>query len=577
MNSTCIELRYPEPTETEPIPAVLTIAGSDSSGGAGIEADLKTFTAQKVYGLTCIVALTAQNTKGVKSIHRTPKSTVQDILDQNFDDFVLGYDKAPPLKAIKTGMLTLEAVEVIGKYIERINAAGIKIVTDPVMISTSGSSLFDEPGMKACINQVICHAYLTTPNFYEALSLLKLQTGKAASIEDYSCLDQVIELTIHLQKVLGCKNMLIKGGHIPWNCQTKQVFQQGENLEHKQIVDILYESEHDRVTIFKAKSIESKDSHGTGCTLSSAIAANLAKGQTLVNAVGLSIDYIRNGMVNMIHKLGRGNGPLNHLTPVETNVQRIIAKVGDEENVAKKILQESESFLEYFKSHPVIQPNWQKYTRHEFVKLLALNNLPFDRFLYFLKQDYYYLVNYAQIHGLSSSVAPSYHQTHTEALIIGEIVNEIERHKEKLSKNYDIVYERDIDLDIELSPGKACRDYCDYLIEIGRREDFLGIKTALAPCLHGYYEAGKWGVELRNHHDGSLNEVGTKQNSDVYDAWLGDYSSDWYLAAYEKGKSSLQELLHTNRITQARLDELVEIFNTVTKLEIGFWDEILNR
>lgn len=570
MPSSNITLKNPCPTNNGPLPAVMTIAGSDSSGGAGIEADLKTLTAHKVYGLTCITALTAQNTKGVKSIHTIPKETIKDIVDQNFDDFLLGFKEAP-LKAIKTGMLTKEAVEVIGEYMEVLETHKVRMVVDPVMISTSGSSLFDEQGMKACIDKVIRHTYIVTPNLYEALSLMKLATGKEIKVEDLKSWDDIESMAEQLQNVLGCESVLIKGGHIPWNSQTNKKFEAGEDSKDRQIRDVLYESKCNRVTLFKSQAIDTNDSHGTGCTLSSAVAANLAKGYSLVDSVALSIDYIHKGILAMSHKLGRGNGPLNHLILVETDVTKVVE--GD--NISSEILNNSSSFLDYFKYHPKIKQNWETYTNHDFVKQLALNNLPFDRFLYFLKQDYYYLINYAQIHGLSASVAPSYHQTHAEALIINEIVNEIERHKQKLSKNYDIVYERDIDLDIELSPGKACREYCDYLLEMGKTQDFLGIKVALAPCLHGYYEAGMWGVELRKNHDGSLNAAKTPENSKVYDSWLGDYSSDWYYQANEKGKEALQELLKTN-ISKARLEELVDIFNTVTKLEVAFWDEVLS-
>lgn len=121
----------------------------------------------------------------------------------------------------------------------------------------------------------------------------------------------------------------------------------------------------------------------------------------------------------------------------------------------------------------------EKYTEHKFVKDLAENNLPFNKFLYFLKQDYHYLVNYAQVHGLAASLAPTYQQTHAQATIIAEIVEEIERHKQKLATTYNIDYETDIDLDLELSPGPACMAYCNYLLEVGKREDFWVSKLLL--------------------------------------------------------------------------------------------------
>lgn len=578
------KLKTPQAIIHDRLPAVLTIAGSDSSGGAGIEADLKTLSAHKVYGLTCITALTAQNTKGVKLFHKTPTPTLKDILQQNFDDILLGYsNNDAPLKTIKTGMLTEEAVNVLHEYIDMLDNHHVKLIVDPVMISSSGSSLFDSKGMVACTDKIVRHAYLVTPNFHEALALLSLtETHEKPNVytqESFITWDQIINLTKTLQNRLECENILLKGGHIPWNIKTNQRFNDNDPLESKRILDILYESKAERLTIYESHSIESPDSHGTGCTLSSSIAANLAKNIPLKDSIGLSIDYVHKGLVNMAHKIGHGNGPLNHLVSPETNINQIVINHENHEaqNISPTILADSESFLQFFKCHPKIQPNWNNYIRHDFIKLLAVNKLPFEKFLYFLKQDYYYLINYAQIHGLSSSVAPSYHQTHSEALIISNIVNEIEKHKQKLSKNYNIIYERDIDLDIDLTPGKACQNYCDYLLKIGKTEDFLGIKVALAPCLHGYYEAGMWGVELRKKHDGALNELSCIDHSQVYDEWISDYSSDWYYNAYQEGKEALQDLLETTLIGPERLEQLIDIFNTVTKLEVAFWDEILQK
>lgn len=549
------------------LPVVMTIAGSDSSGGAGIEADLKSFSAHKVYGATCIVALTAQNTTGVRSIHSIPKETVRDVLQAVFEDFLYDSDA---LKVIKTGMLTQAAVEVLSEYTEDLVARGVKLVLDPVMISTSGSQLFDEKGMELCINSIMSKAFVVTPNFPEALVILKLVDAKSrfVGVEDVHSLEDLKDLARTLQENLRCENVLIKGGHIPWDKSTGKPFTNGEPKD-KVVLDVLYESGSETFTIFQAKAIDTEDSHGTGCTLASSIAANIAKSKTLVEAVGISIDYIHGGMVSMTHKLGRGNGPINHLIDPATDLHTVVqTDSGDLQDLLKI------DVLDYFKSHPQVKANWETYTNHRFVKLLAENNLPFHQFLYFLKQDYYYLINYAQIHALAASVAPNYSQTHSESLIILEIVTEIEKHKKKLADNYDIVYERDIDLDMELSPGTACTNYCNYLLEKGKSEDYLGIKVALAPCLFGYYEAGIKGVELRKAHDGSMNVLASKTHSETYDSWLGDYVSDWYSAAYKNGQQALQELFR-KPISQARLDQLVKSFNEVTKLEIAFWDEVL--
>ncbi|ABN64815.1 Phosphomethylpyrimidine kinase THI21 (HMP-phosphate kinase) (HMP-P kinase) [Scheffersomyces stipitis CBS 6054] len=574
-----VKLRTPTVKSKPVLPAVLTIAGSDNSGGAGIEADLKTFSAHKVYGLTCIAALTAQNTQLVKTFEKTPKELVKNILQLNFDDFLYGYeDSTQPLKVIKTGMLTEEAVHVIQDFLPDIKKHNVKLIVDPVMISTSGSSLFDSEGMKLCVNTLISGAYLITPNFVEARALWEIACGESAAIEKLTInsLDDFIDFVKQLQKTLKSQNVLVKGGHIPWDSRTGKPFV-GTNLADVEdsivVLDVLYESEIDKATVFESKYINTKDSHGTGCTLASAISANVAKGKNLKESISLSIDYIHKGMLSVGKKLGYGNGPLNHNVEPEENLSNVI--IGNSTDTYMSVKKGNQSFFEYFKTHPSVKESWKLYTEHRFIQQLAQDKLPFQRFLYFLKQDYYYLINYAQMHGLAASVAPTYHQTHAEALIIGEVITEIEKHKEKLSKKYDIDYERDIDFDIELQPGKACVDYCNYLLEIGNRENFLGIKVALAPCLHGYAEAGLYGKSIRESYDKSTSSL-DKVLSETYDTWLGDYSSEWYLNAHKEGEATLQELMESNDVSNERMDELVEIFRKVTELEVHFWDEVLD-
>ncbi|KAK6465620.1 Phosphomethylpyrimidine kinase [Scheffersomyces coipomensis] len=544
------------------LPAVLTIAGSDSSGGAGIEADLKTFTAHNVYGLTCITALTAQNTQLVKTFEKTPQSLIESILELNFQDFLYGYEKDDqPLKVVKTGMLTTETVRVLAGYLGEFKKYNVRLVLDPVMVSTSGSSLFKVEDLEFCASNLFKDAYLITPNFVEATTLLKVLDG--AEIKEIESLEDLFEFVKKLQNVLGCENLLVKGGHLPWSTKSNLPLKQVIKGEEEDVVirDVLYESKSDSLTVFESAFINTSDTHGTGCTLASSISANLAKGERLNNAITLSIDYIHKGITSMGRKLGYGNGPLNHMSTPETNVHSVI--------VADSVPLKHTNVLDFFKEHPKVRDNWKAYIEHDFVNQVANNKLPFNRFLYFLKQDYYYLINYAQIHALAASVAPTYGQTHSEAVIIGEVINEIERHKEKLCKEYNIDYERDRDLDIELQPGKACLDYCDYLLKIGKSENFLGIKVALAPCLHGYAEAGIYGKSIKQH------DTTDSETSKVYESWLNDYSSDWYLNAHSEGQKALNILFEDQHIDEERIDELVDIFNTVTKLEVSFWDEVL--
>ncbi|ODV81766.1 uncharacterized protein CANTADRAFT_43483 [Suhomyces tanzawaensis NRRL Y-17324] len=559
-----VKLKTPR-TDPVELPAVLTIAGSDSSGGAGIEADLKTLSAHNVYGLTCIAALTAQNTQKVKTFEKTSEELVAAILEMNFNDFLYGYEEGKaPLKVIKTGMLTEEAIRVLSGYTNDLNKYDVKVVIDPVMISTSGSQLFDDRGLKLCMDSLIGKSYLVTPNFGEAHALYEIANGRKYDL-DIKSKEDLINFVKDVQRSLGCANLLVKGGHLPWDLESDSPAQ---GITSSTIIfDILYRSKEDSITIFQSAFIDSQDSHGTGCTLSSAIAANLANGKSLDQSVPLAIDFIHRGMTSLKRKLGFGNGPLNHNVKPEQHIDSII------DFQLESSFPKNTNALDFLKNHPKVAANWKKYTEHPFVKLLAENKLPFEKFLYFLKQDYYYLINYAQIHGLAASAAPTYKQTHSEALIIGNIVEEIERHKIKLCNKYNIDYERDIDLDIELSPGKACTEYCDFLLKTGKEEDYFGIKIALAPCLFGYFEAGQYGSRIRT---GATNNAEvTPEQSEVYQSWLNDYTSDWYSNAYNEGNDALQELFNTIPLTQERLDQFAEVFNKVTCLEVAFWDECM--
>lgn len=558
--------------ESKPVPIVLTIAGSDPSGGAGIEADLKTFSSFGVFGATCIVALTAQNTKGVNSISKTSEILVNEILESIFDDY-LQSDGSSRLRTIKTGMLTQEAVKVLEGKIDLLDKEDVKLVVDPVMVSTSGASLFKEEDMQQCVTTLLKHAYLVTPNFEEALVLYSLSNSDGSKDLNIKSVQDFVDFTINLQQSLKCENILVKGGHIPWDANDKPI--NGKDFKSAtKVRDVLYESSSGTVTIFESEFIHSQNTHGTGCTLSSSIAANIAKGKNLRDSLIISIDYLHQGLDSMT-KIGHGNGPLNHNVIPEQDISSLTKSVlSNPVSVSNKIKEEYDSFLDFFKSQPLVVPYWKKYIEHPFVNQVATNQLPFDKFLYFLKQDYFYLINYAQVQCLAASVAPTYQETLATSKVVEAIVTEIEKHKVKLHKKYDVDYDSNSDND--LRPGKACINYCTYLLEIGKKEDYIGIKTAIAPCLFGYYEAGVIGQERRQRRDYDLGSLSNKEESEVYGSWIDEYTLDWYREAYEVGKVGLDKYLNEHDISQERVDQLTHIFAEVTKLEVAFWDEVLD-
>jgi hydroxymethylpyrimidine/phosphomethylpyrimidine kinase len=269
--------RHSKHEETSMTAIAVTIAGSDSGGGAGIQADLKTFSALKVYGASVITALTAQNTQGVQGIHGVPAEFVAAQMDSVFSDL--------KVDAVKIGMLSQpDVIETIAAGIER---HGIShVVLDPVMVAASGDRLLSEDAIDALRSVLVPHAAIVTPNLPEAAALL----GEAVAQDEEAMLDQGKRIL-----AMGPSAVLIKGGH-------------GSGAES---VDLLIESTN--VHRFPAPRIATKNTHGTGCTLSSAIAAKLAQGLTLHPAVDAAKAYISAAIAaGRDLDIGQGHGPVHH-------------------------------------------------------------------------------------------------------------------------------------------------------------------------------------------------------------------------------------------------------------------------
>lgn len=574
LNTEVIILRNDDGKEMVKVPAVMTIAGSDCSGGAGIEADLKTMSAHGVYGMTCIVALTAENTQKVKGYRKTSKEFVLELLECNFEDFLNGYeDGEAPLKVIKTGMLTSEALEALLDSIELLRQSKVKIVLDPVMISTTGAVLFSEEDMKICVELFLKHAYLITPNFEEAKALYAIASPAPQDAVDIKDVNDLINFTRHLQELLQCDSVLLKGGHIPWDKVNDRPYKGSMNELTSEIVmlDVLYESQLDKVFIFKSAYIPSKNTHGSGCTLASAIASNIARGLSLKDSVVIAIDYTHRAIDKFSSKMGWGNGPLNHnIRPL-----RSLHEVIRYEPALSKIPSECfVSLFGYLKCHPLVKSNWKRYVNHPFLASLAKYELPFDKFFTFIRQDFFYLMNYAQVNALALSVATNVEQIEDQNRIISEIIHETKRHKERLKAEFNVDYDS---LSDQQTPSPACQAYCNYLSQIGRNEDFLGIKVALAPCLHGYREAAQFALSLQRKT--SPDHQVDPSKKDYYDSWIEDYVSSWYRDACIEGENALQNALQhavtEQTLTPQRIDQLLKIFNEVTQLEISFWDEAI--
>ena len=256
---------------------VLSIAGSDSGGGAGVQADLKTFAALGCFGTTAITALTAQNTTGVRAIYAVPLDMLADQIDAVVDD--IGVD------AVKIGMLhSAPTIETVAAALDRHHLR--QTVLDPVMVATSGAALIDPSAIAALVRLLFPRALLVTPNLDEAAMLVGRLLHTEADMADAA--QQMLDM--------GARAVLLKGGHRPGATVADLLLQPGTPPQW-----------------LRAPRIATTNTHGTGCTLSSAIAARLALGDGLLQAVQQARDFVRGALAaGASVRTGAGSGPLNH-------------------------------------------------------------------------------------------------------------------------------------------------------------------------------------------------------------------------------------------------------------------------
>ena len=260
---------------------ILIIAGSDSSGGAGIQADIKTVTSLGSYAMTAITAITSQNTTGVLSISKVPLSEIKNQIEFTSKDI--------KPDAIKIGMLhSSKVINIVLNSLIKIKVK--KIILDPVMVAKGGKKLIDNKSIGLIRSKLMKKVSLVTPNIPEAEILSKI---KIKSIDD------MITAGKKLLKI-GAKNVLIKGGH----------------LKSKQVFDIYLNKKE--IKIFKSKKFRTKNTHGTGCTLSSAIATYFSCGKTLKKSCSMAINYV-NHSIGAGPKYGEGHGPINHISLLNVN------------------------------------------------------------------------------------------------------------------------------------------------------------------------------------------------------------------------------------------------------------------
>ncbi|KAJ3219158.1 hypothetical protein HDU67_002491 [Dinochytrium kinnereticum] len=330
-------------------PRTLTIAGSDSGGGAGIQADLKTFMAFSVHGSSCITAITAQNTVGVQDIAPLNPSIIKGQITSVLSD--IGAD------CIKIGMLF--SSDIINAVAESLDEhSSIPVVIDPVMVATSQSRpLLSPDAIDTFKSRLLPKAFILTPNVPEA----EVLTGtRLHTLDD-------MRVAAEMLSKAGSKYVLVKGGHLPFASQPNGT--SGDQEADLEIIDLFYDGT--TFTEIRNPYIRSKNTHGTGCTLSAAIASCIARGMSPLESVVEGIHYVRSGMKHGF-SLGQGHGPINHFF-----------------HIPKLQFSSQARFIDHcIEKDPV---SWRKYQFHPFVERVADGSLPLDTFRHFLRQDFLFL------------------------------------------------------------------------------------------------------------------------------------------------------------------------------------------
>ncbi|ATY59382.1 thiamin biosynthesis (Thi-4) [Cordyceps militaris] len=504
---------------------VLVVAGSDPSGGAGLEADQKVLAAHQCYAMTATTALTVQNTKGVTGVHVVPAEFVARQIDAVVED--IGVD------VVKTGMLgSVETIDVLSDLIDKHNLT--TVVVDPVMVSTSGAQLLPHAAIKQLSARLLRRTTLLTPNIPEARLLLAehgLESAPAVrTVDDLEALAQTI------RGALGPRWVLVKGGHVPFRAADLTAAEEAEPGA-RVVVDVLVGPDGAVVRV-QSPFQKSTSTHGTGCSLASAIAANLSKGKDVPTAVRAACRYVAAG-IRTAPQLGGGHGPLNHF------------------HSSYSLPFSPGYFLEYLFARPDVQPVWAEFLHHPFVMALGNGTLPLESFKGYIIQDYLYLVHFARANALAAYKTKTISDIQRSGEIVGHIVREMDLHI-NYCKSFGIS-EQEIQATTEL---QACTAYTRYVLDIGQSEDWLALQMALAPCLLGY---GAVAQMLAAHPD-----TVREQQANTYWPWIENYGAADYVEAVRLGSELIEKKIC--QCSPARIEELVDIFIHGTRMETGFWE-----
>lgn len=458
---------------------VLTIAGSDCSGGAGIQADIKTISSYGQYAMSVITSITAQNTQGVTNIENVDVKMVKDQLDAIFTDI------RPD--AIKIGMVSnKEIILAICEKLKQYNCENI--VYDPVMVSTSGAKLLEDDTVDVIIENLLPLATIITPNIYEAEVLAKIKIDNENHVKD------AINKIAKYYK----GSILIKGGHLKDSCN-----------------DLLFDG--GEIHFIKGDKIDNKNTHGTGCTLSSAIACNLAKNESIINSVKNSKNFITKAIDKMLD-LGKGRGPLNHFVSTTSN------------SLYEKLVEDNKL-------------TWEDYINHKIKDGLVYEKIDIEKFKMYIKQDYMYILEYKKYSELLFEES---------GIELFKIMAESCEGEKELHSQY-------VDNFDNIKLAKETLDYTNYFHDIFEKGTFEEKVIALAPCFIGYALFCK-----------NISKHNVSENNKYY-KWIEAYNADGYIDKVFEYINLIDSLDIGDNFTR-----LSVIFKEVSDLEVRFFNQLID-
>ncbi|GKT95860.1 hypothetical protein Ct61P_13710 [Colletotrichum tofieldiae] len=445
---------------------VLVIAGSDSSGGArsgangnnsGLEADQKVIAAHGCYAMTATTALTAQDTTGVHDIHHVPQEFLIKQIDACVSDIGVDVVKTGHDRNKRSGAPPREAVAELLEGLLRLTT-------------------------------------VLTPNVPEAKLILEDSGYKSIKVNGVKDLEEMAKSV----QALGPEWVLVKGGHAPFKADLTVA----ETEEEKSVVvDVLYG--HGGFLHIQSPYQSSTNTHGTGCSLASAIASNLAKGLTVPEAAKSACRYIEAAI-----KTAPG---------FDTSICAVQLPSPQRNH---KLTSNRGRFIEYMLARPDVRDVWKTFVYHPFVMAMGDGTLPMESFKQYLVQDYLYLVHFARANALASYKAKTIADIAAGATIVSHITREMSLHID-YCKGFGITVP-----EIEATEEhQACTAYTRYVLDVGMSEDWIALQMALAPCLLGY------GAVAKQLHG----DVKTKRDDNTYWKWIENYVADDYVGAVKTG------------------------------------------